>query len=245
MRRRIPTKAGAAFLAVTLLYVPLAACGTPDPSKEAEAGSSDSADQRYSCGSGDGFTAKDVAAERQPSEEVLDALEALRGTVDGAFLPENGWIEVNAEGTNVTVIAPRGKAYASAIFETRDGKWAPSGWGECVPRLQVPGRSVLRWAFTNASYPPSSDATEIEVLVSEVGCSSGRDIDDLIESAISYEEERISVILTAPGLSGNQTCPGKAPVSYTVRLEEPPGQRDIVDPSVFPAVEPTPGTRLP
>jgi hypothetical protein len=81
--------------------------------------------------------------------------------------------------------------------------------------------------------------------VSEVECSSGRDIHGLIEPTISYGEEEISVLLTAPDLSGDQTCQGRAPTPFGLSLQQPPGDRSIIDPSAFPAVEPTPGTRLP
>jgi hypothetical protein len=170
-------------------------------------------EHKYACGSDHTFTAEDVAADRQPTREVLEAVEKLRGAMDGPSLPENGWIEVDGDGNTVTLIAPLREAFASVTFEDRGGKWDPSGWGDCVPRLQVPNRSVLRWAFTNASYPPSPDAMDLEVLVSEVDCSSGRDIKGLIESTISYQEERITVLLTAPGLTGSQNCLGRAPTS--------------------------------
>lgn len=246
-------------LSLLLLCVVFASCGERPPEGNGDGGSraagtaaadgaspsATAADFHYSCGSGGTFTAEDIGAQRQPTQEVLAALDDLRGTMDGAFLPENGWIEVNSSGSGVTLLAPLRDAYASATFENRGGKWEPRGWGDCVPRLQLAGRSVLRWAFTDASYPPAADAKQVEVLVTEVNCSSGRELDDLIEQSVTYREEEIYVILTAPVVSGAQTCQGTMPVKYTLTLEEPPGDRAIVDPSVYPAVEPTPRTPLP
>lgn len=234
-------------LPLLLLCLLFASCGetSPDGAGDRASRSGTAADFHYSCGSGDTFTAQDIGAQRQPPEEVLAALDELRGTMDGAFLPEKGWIEVSSSGSAVTLLAPLRDGYASATFENRGGKWEPRGWGDCVPRLQLSGRSVLRWAFTGASYLPSADAKQIEVLVTEVNCSSGREVDDLIEQSVTYRDEEIYVVLTAPALSGVQTCQGTMPVRYTLTLEEPPGERAIVDPSVYPAVEPTPGTRLP
>jgi hypothetical protein len=236
------------LILISLIFcLSLASCGgtSPDASQD-EVGEADrSSDLHYSCGRGDPFTAEDVAAEQQPAKEVLDALAGVRQTMDGAFLPEDGWIEVGNAGGIVTLLAPLNDAYASAAFEQRAGGWDPRGWGDCIPRLQVSNRSVLRWVFTNASYPPDPVDTGLEVLVSEVECSSARDIEGLIEAAITYDQEEISIVLTAPGLKGGQDCPGTKPTPYTVILEEPPDERKIVDPSVLPSVEPTPGTRLP
>lgn len=234
-----------ALILASLLVVGCGAGASDAPGRRSSAsGAGDTLE--YSCGRGDTFTAADVAAEREPAEEVLAALHELRQTMDGAVLPEQGWLEVGSSNETVTLIAPLNDAYASAAFERTDGEWQPSGWGECVPRLQLPDRSVLRWAFSDASYPPDPDATQLELLVSEVECSSGRDIDGLIEPTVTYDREQISVLLTAPGLSGkDQTCQGMPPTSYALTLDEAPGERKVVDPSVFPAVEPTPGTRLP
>ena len=234
-------------LALMALCGLLTACGNPpsDATGNQTGRPTEAIDVRYSCGGDITFTAEHVAEGKPPAQDVLSALHELRQTMDGAILPPAGWIEVHKTADRVTVLAPLGEAFASASFRYEGGRWGPSGWGDCIPRLHIPNRSVLRWAFTPASYPPRPDETEFEIVVSEVDCSSGRDIRSLIEPTISYGEEEISVLLTAPGLSGDQTCPGRAPTPFRLSLQQPPGDRRMVDPSAFPVVEPTPGTRLP
>jgi hypothetical protein len=166
--------------------------------------------------------------------------------MDGAMLPEDGWTVVSESDSTTTLLAPQdGRfGFASVSFDKEGDVWDPAGWGDCTPRLARLGKSVLRWAFTENSHPPQPDATELALLVTEVECSSGRKLDGLIEADVEYGEDRIEVVLTAPGgIGGN--CIGTAPTEYTLELDEPVGQREVVDLSVYPVVEPKPGTRLP
>jgi hypothetical protein len=223
----------------------LSACG--DPQAAAPGGSQPaSSELQYGCGAGGTFTAQDIGEGPEPSEDILEALRDLRQTMDGAMLPEDGWTVVSESGSTTTLLAPQdGRfGFASASFDKEGDGWDPAGWGDCTPRLAMLGKSVLRWAFTESSHPPEPGATELAVLVTEVECSSGRKLEGLIEPDITYGNDRIEVVLTAPGgIGGN--CIGTAPTEYTLELDEPVGQREVIDMSVYPVVEPTPGTRLP
>ena len=235
---------GTVLVAVTVLY----ACADPN-STGSPRSEPPSSELEYSCGGGATFTQQDIEEGSVPSNDIVDALHKLRQTMDGAMLPENGWKVVSENRRITTLVAPLRNAFASATFE-KDGKgWQPAGWGDCTPRLVVENKSVLRWRFVEGSHPPDPDATELEVLVTEVNCSGGRDIEGLIEQQVSYGEKQIAVVLTAPGLktgkNDDYTCLGTNPTEYTLRLDEPVGEREVVDVSVYPAVEPVPGTRLP
>lgn len=238
MSRYIP-----AALAALLL---VGACGDPRGGGSATGSSSASSDLEYGCGGGATFSPGEIEEGPEPSDEILDALQKLRQTMDGAMLPQGGWTVVSENDAATTMLAPQDgpQGFASASFDKEGDAWEPAGWGDCTPRLALLGKSVLRWAFTEASHPPPSDATELEVLVTEVECSSGRKLDGLIEPEVTYTEDRIEVVLTAPGgIGGN--CIGTAPTEYTLVLDEPVGEREVVDLSVYPAAEPEPGTRLP
>ena len=167
------------------------------------------------------------------------------------MLPEDGWKVVEEDGGTTTLLAPSGGeiAFASATFERDGNGWKPGGWGDCTPRLVFEDKSVLRWAFDGSSYPPHAKATELTVLASDSQCSSGRDLEGLIEPQVTYGRSRIEVVLTAPSLETGKgaayTCIGTSPTEYVLELDEPVGDREVVDLSVYPAVEPEPGTRLP
>lgn len=234
--------------ACATLVLLLNACGDPDADRSGAGTDPPSSELEYGCGGGDTFSPQEIEEGPGPSREILDALHDLRQTMDGAMLPEDGWTVVSESGSGVTLLASaegRGHVdFAVASFDKEGDRWQPAGWGDCTPRLALLGKSVLRWAFTETSHPPPPDATELDVLVTEVECSSGRELEGLIEPEITYAENRIEVVLTAPGgIGGN--CIGTAPTGYTLELEEPVGEREVVDPSVYPPVEPEPGTRLP
>lgn len=167
------------------------------------------------------------------------------------MLPEQGWRVVSEDGSATTLLAASDGefAFAHVTFEREGGGWKPAGWGDCTPRLVLEDKSVLRWAFDGSAYPPEPEATELTVLASDTQCSSGRDLEGLIEPTVTYSRSRIEVLLTAPSLETGKnsayTCPGTAPTEYTLELNESVGEREVVDPSVYPAVEPEPGTRLP
>ena len=236
------------FLTGLVAFIVLAGCADPNSTVPSSSEPS-SSEHEYSCGGDAAFTSRDIEEGPEPSAEILDALQKLRQTMDGAMLPEDGWKVVSENGRTTTLLAPLRDSFASATFEKRDQGWAPAGWGECVPRLVQEAKSVLRWAFTEESYPPDADATELDVLVTEVECSGGRDIEGLIEPRVTYGRRTIEVVLVAPGLSSGKnevyTCMGTSPTEYTLELQEPVGEREVVDVSVYPAVEPVPGTSLP
>lgn len=234
--------------ACATLVLVLGACGDPSGGGSAAGSDPASAELEYGCGGGATFSPQEIEERDEPSQEILEALHDLRQTMDGAMLPEDGWTVVSESESTVTLLASqegRGHIdFATASFDNDGDGWEPAGWGDCTPRLALLGKSVLRWAFTEGSHPPSPEARELEVLVTEVECSSGRELEGLTESDVSYRDDRIEVVLTAPGgIGGN--CIGTSPTEYTLELDEPVGQREVLDLSVYPVVEPQPGTRLP
>jgi hypothetical protein len=105
-------------LALMALCGLLTACGGPAsgaPGNQTER-PAESIDHRYSCGGDITFTAEDLAEAKPPPHDVLSALQQLRQTMDGAILPEAGWIEVHKTADRVTALAPLREAFASATF---------------------------------------------------------------------------------------------------------------------------------
>ncbi|MDQ3983274.1 MAG: hypothetical protein M3271_11395 [Actinomycetota bacterium] len=202
-------------------------------------------DLSYSCG-GVTFPVAAIEDRQSPSDDLLAAIEKLRKSRrEGDIVPPDGWFMVAGTRDRATLLAPLGDKFAYATFEKKGQGWDVPAWARnCVPRLHVPGKSVLRWAFREGAYPPDSGATELNLLVIEDECSSARDIEGLIEANVEYREDRVDVVLTAPGLErGAYTCQGTPPTEYELVLSEPVGDREVIDLSVYPQVEP--GTSLP
>lgn len=86
--------------------------------------------------------------------------------------------------------------------------------------------------------PPES--TRIEVLVNERGCAGGRSADGRIPTPrVDADEERVVVTVRVVPLPGPQDC-GEAPdTPFTIELDEPLGDRTLLDGSADPAAEPS------
>jgi hypothetical protein len=194
----------------------------------------------YSCG-GVTFPVAAIEDRQPPSDDLLAAIEELRKSApEGDIVPPDGWFVVARTRHRATLLAPLGDKFAYATFEKKGEGWGAPSWAKnCVPRLDVPGKSVLRWAFRDGAYPSDSGATELALLVIEDECSSARGLDGLIEADVEYRDDRIGVVLTAPGLeAGFYTCQGTPPTEYELVLSEPVGDREVIDLSVYPPVEP-------
>lgn len=85
----------------------------------------------------------------------------------------------------------------------------------------------------------SPQSTAIEVLVVESGCAGGEPATGRIpDPDIVYEEDRVVVTIGVVPKAGAQPCPGNPPTEYTVELDEPLGDRVLLDGSHDPPAEP-------
>lgn len=88
---------------------------------------------------------------------------------------------------------------------------APAGW------KLAPGATV------------SEDSTTVEVLVSRMGCASGQ-TGEVLEPDVEMTADEVVVrFRVSPGEPAEASCPDNPEVAYTVTLDEPLGQRRLVD----------------
>ena len=85
----------------------------------------------------------------------------------------------------------------------------------------------------------SAEATSIDVLVNEVGCASGEPADGRIATPeISYSDDAVVVTLRVVPRPGPQTCPSNPDTEYTLELDDPLGERQLLDGAQDPPAEP-------
>ncbi len=102
--------------------------------------------------------------------------------------------------------------------------------------------SITHWAFDPDHYPVDPGASTLHLRVTEQDCTSGRRLSqDELTPHVFYGEKWIEILIEAPELRGPQTCPGNPINDYVLELEEPVGQRKIVDAGRFPLKEPPVG----
>jgi len=117
----------------------------------------------------------------------------------------------------------------------------PSACG-ILEQVLPPGDA--RWALTeDADVGPGT--VEFSAMVTEVQCAGGQSSEGRIAGPeISYTDETVTVTLGVRRLSGANSCPGNPPTAVTVRLDEPLGDRVLLDGGTDPPREPPVCTSL-
>lgn len=123
---------------------------------------------------------------------------------------------------------------AATYERSADGTWSFAGTGGCEPqRYFDDGLLPASWSLRTV---PSSDATSVDIGVSSDECSSGQSAAGrLTEPMVEYHADAV-VITTrvVPLPPGGYTCPGSPSAPMTVQLDEPLGDRQLLDGRWYP-----------
>jgi hypothetical protein len=106
---------------------------------------------------------------------------------------------------------------------------------------ELPGpehAEVAGWVPADETVDPA--ATEIAVAVYERACASGEPATGRIaEPEITYGDDEVVVTIRVIPRAGNQACPGNPATPFTVELDEPLGDRTLLDGGQDPPAPPT------
>jgi hypothetical protein len=126
-------------------------------------------------------------------------------------------------------------------LEYRDGAWHHAGNGSCRWFAWVDGMMASPWELDPALPPPGSDDAEVEVLVHEIACASGRSAAGRVRPPhIVYGASTIEIAITVTPAEGGQTCPGNPPTPFLITLSERLGNRQLLDSGRQPIAPPGP-----
>jgi len=166
-----------------------------------------------------------------PSAAALRTLLPESGAWE---LPDGDWhaIHIGADSATFAVSTPAG--FGTARFErTPRDNWIIAGSGigrPCEPVVALPdglGRVAIR---LDPDSPPAPDDTSVHLLVTEVGCASGREIGDaLLGPQVIETGEAVLVAFAAISPVGPANCPGNPSTPVTVHLSQPLGRRTLND----------------
>ena len=151
--------------------------------------------------------------------------------------PRNGWIRVYRKNGRAEFVHEKRSKKAYFYIDLDKGKkgwrWAGSGTG-CKPLAWGPKTSGGTIELRDG-HPPEPDDSRLRVLVHEWECHGFRvpDRED-VHPRIIYGEKNVVVILRIEYPQGGATCPGTPPFRYTVKLDEPLGDRALVDGGLYP-----------
>jgi hypothetical protein len=167
-----------------------------------------------------------------------DALRAFLASPEGAAFGTSSWVRVTETADHVQFIGrrPNDEGWLVVGFAVRDGEWALDLAGECKPRVVLGGGlGPADWWIDPASPPFSREATEFDVLVLERACASGQSSEGRIAPPfVLYEPDSVVLTFGVVLTPGGGRCPGHPPGSYHMKLDEPIGDRWLLDGGVFP-----------
>jgi hypothetical protein len=243
VRRRVDLKSSVAFTAAALMLAAAPACGS-SPAPEGrdavnglDAGVVDGF--RYSCGRGSPFTAEDLEGSGNVEEQDSELGAALRELLEmreGRTLPRSGWHALAENDEEVLLGAASaggGHLYGSALFERTEKGWDAAGWGDCTPIVVVGRRSPAIWKLAEE---PSPESTTLSVSLEERDCSGGRKLTaDNTRVDVEYSAETIAILVTGDPLEAGATYTCPLLINHmTIPLEEPVGDRTLLDVAVYP-----------
>lgn len=91
-----------------------------------------------------------------------------------------------------------------------------------------PGTAPAVWRLAPGA-SVSEDSTRVDVLVSRMGCNSG-ETGEVLEPDVEMTADEVVVrFRVSPGEPAEASCPDNLEVAYTLILDEPLGQRRLVD----------------
>jgi hypothetical protein len=238
-----------AVVAVAAIGVAMGLAGLQFRGGAAPRGEADAdAPIRYTCSADHAsFTAADMqAAPRADARD--DTATRLLGMATEGWLPLGAWRRVVDSPHEVVFLSGAGldgAPYAVVHVvpgdagEFRLNDWAVDSYGACTPRAVVPvGTSVATWWADPAADPIGPESERIPALVLENACASGRTAEGrVLPPAITYDDNSVIITILVRSL-GNAECPGHPFTPFIVGLDEPLGDRALLDGGQWPLADP-------
>ena len=248
-RRRIAGTATALALGIGVAVVAIADLNPFGPDHDIVVTAPDpvAADQ-ITCGSDQLSFDPDILVERPPLDPDSELGTAVRTTarppvaarlIEGwTLLDQAGstahlmiWLKPAAESTNMA-----GSGMIVATYRlANDGTWSSWSSGECEPqRAFDDGLDPATWALPGAR--PGAEATSFPILVTERGCASGQSSEGrLADPIVEYRDDAVLITTRVePPVGDMFTCLGNPATEVTVELDEPLGDRQLLDGMWFP-----------
>lgn len=99
--------------------------------------------------------------------------------------------------------------------------------GPCMSPLREP--AVAEWEPAPGQ-ELTPDTQEVDIVVHEIECADGDSAAGRIEEPeVEYTPEAVIVTVRVRAKAGDVTCPGNPLTPYVLELEEPIGERDLLD----------------
>ena len=125
-----------------------------------------------------------------------------------------------------------------AGVERRGDKWIFAGEASgrpCEPAVPLPAGLARVEVRLDVDSMPGADDTTIDLMVTEWGCASGREMGDALRGPQVIEtDDAVLVAFAVVPVAGAANCPDNPATSVTIELSDPLGQRWVYDGLHFP-----------
>lgn len=220
----------------------------PSAPASAAATPSDDAAIRYVCiPDHPSFTIEELL-NAPPADAVNDPpLAVLADTSYQGFPPLEAWRRVVQTDDAVVFMAewPGGDAPYMVVNVVPGGPatplhdgWGADSYGACTPRPVTPeGVDVADWYVDLAAGEPGPETDTLPIFVHERQCASGQPATGrILEPVVDYGEDEVTVTIMVRTIGGE--CPSNPLTPFTIQLDEPLGDRVLVDGGQFPLGDP-------
>ncbi|MBW3562880.1 MAG: hypothetical protein KY437_10335 [Actinobacteria bacterium] len=223
----------------------LTACGGSPPPVVSDPGVRTAT---YTCGS---VTLTPRQLDEAPPADDLDA--DARAALDGVEVPPidpgDGWVVLSATSVELAMIRELDEPQGNGPGDVRtheflavrtsegatnvpDGAWVLDATGTCTPRIDL---GELGAADLVLAEEPSPDDREVRLAVFERACASGRSADGRVEVVRqTLTDDQLRLVVGVRAASGAQECPGNPATPVTIELDDPLGERTVVDATTLP-----------
>ena len=179
-----------------------------------------------------------------PIDEVdhpaVDVLRAELASPDPPLpRPPGPWVMISIDDDRATfAVLLEGGGFGTAVVERRGNRWVFSGeaYGPpCEPVVPLPAGLARVEVHLDINSMPDADDTTIDLLVTEQGCASGREMRDALRGPQVIEtDDAVVLAFAVVPIAGTATCPDNPSAAVTVELSEPLGRRWVYDGLHFP-----------
>lgn len=154
-----------------------------------------------------------------------------------------GWRIVTASGRRVVILGPPqadhvgdGSPVNSVVAADRgDGGWQLDVAGACELGLELDGLGNADVRLDPGAPAPTADATELHLLVTERACAGGESAEGRVRVVSQrHTDDELQIAVGVEPRAGDQECPGNPETPFTLRLEEPLGDRTVSDATTYP-----------
>jgi hypothetical protein len=189
------------------------------------------------CGDGVLFPAAGLdglgTAQADP-DQAAAALRAFLAEPDPEeyFFPAVGWHRVLETPTSVQFLAHGRdpKTWMIASFNRTAGGWTTDTYGVCQAHIVLGGGlGTADWWLDPALPRPGPNDRAFTALVLENACAGGPPVGRIAPPIVTFAPDAVTLIFGVRPLPGEQDCTGQPPSRFRVTLDEPLGNRRLLD----------------